>query len=134
MLRVSTALWGEDLKKLGLLAEAVGREAGEGDKRLKALVEEEEAVKIVVDELREGVGGRRREVERKLEYEESCRLVNEAPSLKETRAEITGVENKMAKLSEGAGAADELIELKEKQFQLLLQVISDLKQNLGEGK
>jgi len=131
-LRVCLGLWANDLKRLEMVGAGARQEFEQSENAVLVNAEKENELRKEIEELKRELVAGRESLVYKLEYEASCRLVNDWPSLLSTNKEINTIKKKFDRLKEGGNKQDERIELKEKQFQLLLQVIEDLKQNLDE--
>ncbi|GMI55598.1 hypothetical protein ScalyP_jg7875 [Parmales sp. scaly parma] len=127
---IALQLHNNDTQKLMLVEKSSIQELEQCDNEVVSNEREAAVLRTEIAELTKELLVQREIRTNKDELEKGCKLVNEYPSLKSSKMKSIEVKKSLSLLEGKSNEVSDNILLKEKQFQLLLSIITDLKSNL----
>eukprot|EP00590_Aulacoseira_subarctica_P007864 CAMPEP_0172424824 /NCGR_PEP_ID=MMETSP1064-20121228/28442_1 /TAXON_ID=202472 /ORGANISM="Aulacoseira subarctica , Strain CCAP 1002/5" /LENGTH=163 /DNA_ID=CAMNT_0013167227 /DNA_START=279 /DNA_END=770 /DNA_ORIENTATION=+ len=121
-----------EMRKMALMERSMEADLKEYDQLQQFLDSSKHKIREEIKTLQQSLASERLIRNDKLEYEALAKIVNTLPSKMETQEKLNVVQKELDVLKDEEVRRDSELGIREKQFQLLLQSIFDLKSSLEE--
>eukprot|EP00658_Telonema_sp_P-2_P084968 TRINITY_DN9572_c0_g2_i2.p1 TRINITY_DN9572_c0_g2~~TRINITY_DN9572_c0_g2_i2.p1 ORF type:complete len:212 (+),score=78.94 TRINITY_DN9572_c0_g2_i2:176-811(+) len=129
-LRKELEFWDLSVGKAAIVAECNSKEVAEYSTLLGQIEKSIEDAKGEIGQLKEQLATEKRIRQNKEEYENIARLIHEFPARAETEKELSSLNEEISRLGEEQDALSSKMDMRSKQFYLLLHTVQDLQNSL----
>ena len=123
-----------EMRKITLVADAAENELAQYEQATKQIDEDAAATRAEIDRLQTELTYEKKVRQNREEYESLAKMANVRPARRETEAKLQQIQEEMGRIAEEEAANVAELEVRAKQFHLLMQAVNDLKSTIAEDE
>ena len=123
-----------EMRKITLVADAAENELAQYEQATKQIDADAAATRAEIDRLQTELAYETKVRQNREEYESLAKMANVRPARRATEAKLLQIEEEMGRIAEEEAVNVAELEVRAKQFHLLMQAVNDLKSTIAEDE
>lgn len=123
-----------EMRKITLVADAAENELAQYEQATRQIDADVAATRAEIDRLQTELTYEKKVRQNREEYESLAKMANVRPARRETEAKLRQIQEEMGRIAEEEAANVAELEVRAKQFHLLMQAVNDLKSTIAEDE
>mmetsp|Transcript_22078 Transcript_22078/g.63293 ORF Transcript_22078/g.63293 Transcript_22078/m.63293 type:complete len:270 (+) Transcript_22078:39-848(+) len=123
-----------EMRKITLVADAAHNELAQYEEATRQIDADVSATRAEIDRLQTELTYEKKVRQNREEYESLAKMANVRPARRQTEEKLRQVQEEMSRIAEEEAANIAELEVRSKQFHLLMQTVNDLKSTIAEDE